>query len=1336
MANASYSQTSFLGGRWSANAQGRTVDPNYKAAMNVCTNGYPLEAGAWTRRQGFRRLAHTRHGNPAVLRTFDFTITQPYEIEFTNLAARMFAGLGLVQEVDGTLNVSTISTDSPAKVFLVQPIPAAWSAGDTVMFNVNSVPCSSKQICGRQFTIGTINTAANYITLLDPITGANINGATIAYVFSNNIDTIFKVFEMVTPYATADLQTLRTVQDQTTVLVLHPSYQQRVIAAAANPQPFAIAKQDFLDGPYLTTNATSTTLALSALTGSVTVTASSINGINTNTGFQTTDVGRVIRFQSGPAAWSNGATYAKGAIVLGSDNNIYQSVSGGNIGHDPTTDSGTNWQITSQIATWCWLKITARTDTTHVTATIMDSTQVTDPNCLSASPTATTATTVWALGAFSDTTGWPSCGVYHEGRLWLGSQAGNTFYTSFSNDHFVFSPTAADGTVSDANGMTEQLNYNDVNAFFWMLSTDQGVVMGTQAGEWLIFSSAMNDAITPTTIDSRRVSSYGCANEEPVLASVTVFTQREKRRLLAHAPLTGTKFFADNLNELADDITATGVAEIRWQQTPNLTVWARRIDGTLIGSTFQKMPLYSAYQSKNGSFTAWHQHAHGQGRIFTSIATGPSYDGLSDALYAVTNNTNQSASDYNVYQIEVLTPLFDDSQADWAAFFVDGGGTPCCGTQRAIANGDSFDGLQFYGMGNLVGQTIQPVLGALDLGDRVVASDGSISVPYNSDPENAFTLAFWQAFNGGSYGPQAGTISYTTIIALPATPIGADTINAYADTAADPGYTNDIALLDGTNDKIYLGAEGSMYSSPVAQLRRFGGTTGNDELTHTLDQVYATLGIAAWSAIPTYTAGQRVQASDGHFYVANASNTNQNPAGGANVNWNNAIIVATNARLLGGDGKLYVSVEGGNTCPIIQVDATALTANWIFGTTSATTGPSSSAGLEASSGFAQVNNRYLFSASTNNTEVAVLDTTGPTYVGRQTIDEVTPTVCAGIGVCYGLGIPTIGGGTTSPFGIYTYETDGTTVYKYKAGTIAPSAVDATWTHFTQICGPAYDARDGNILVGVTTADAVTHQCYIIKVNPHTGAIVWTCALTSLNALPVNTEEMNHVSIPNYRYCMVNGSSSTVYEVHTDTGTLVTYAWNTGLSPSGGQQYDDISASVTFFGTFTSGQAGPAVTEIGTYLTAHPGTFTSKWGRIYLGGTTLGRSAPSTVQYTVPISTGFTYNSDGQLLRPDFGQDAGARTGPAGGKIRRNHWYGALFHRARRVSIGFDFSHLDPITFKDNGGTALAAPTLFSGVQSDTMIDDYSFDGMIAWRISRPYPCIVASVHGYIKTQDK
>jgi hypothetical protein len=53
-----------------------------------------------------------------------------------------------------------------------------------------------------------------------------------------------------------------------------------------------------------------------------------------------------------PALWSSGTTYTVGQKVGGSDGAIYQSVTSGNVGNDPTADSGANWTNTGKLNPW------------------------------------------------------------------------------------------------------------------------------------------------------------------------------------------------------------------------------------------------------------------------------------------------------------------------------------------------------------------------------------------------------------------------------------------------------------------------------------------------------------------------------------------------------------------------------------------------------------------------------------------------------------------------------------------------------------------------------------------------------------------------------------------------------------------------------------------------------------------------------------------------------------------------------------------------------------------------------------------------------------------------
>ena len=119
-----------------------------------------------------------------------------------------------------------------------------------------------------------------------------------------------------------------------------------------------------------------------------------------------------------------------------------------------------------------------------------------------------------------------------------------------------------------------------------------------------------------------------------------------------------------------------------------------------------------------------------------------------------------------------------------------------------------------------------------------------------------------------------------------------------------------------------------------------------------------------------------------------------------------------------------------------------------------------------------------------------------------------------------------------------------------------------------------------------------------------------------------------------------------------------------------------------------------------------------------------------------IVVGFTYNSDGQVVRPATPQESGARSGPALAKTRRADKFGLLVEGTAGLAIGTTFASLKPVLFKlADGHTTLAPNVTFTGIHRDALGDDYSFDGMACWRIARPYPANLVAMGSFLQTQD-
>lgn len=116
-------------------------------------------------------------------------------------------------------------------------------------------------------------------------------------------------YELVTPYAEADLFELKFTQSADVLYVAHPSYAPRKITRTGHAA-WTISTIDFQDGPYLNLNATTTTLTPSAVSGAgITLTASASL-------FASTDVGRLVRIKhSSTWGWAKITAYTSATQV-------------------------------------------------------------------------------------------------------------------------------------------------------------------------------------------------------------------------------------------------------------------------------------------------------------------------------------------------------------------------------------------------------------------------------------------------------------------------------------------------------------------------------------------------------------------------------------------------------------------------------------------------------------------------------------------------------------------------------------------------------------------------------------------------------------------------------------------------------------------------------------------------------------------------------------------------------------------------------------------------------------------------------------------------------------
>lgn len=738
MASASYLQTSFLGGIWSKFAQGRFDKPDYKAALNVCLNSYPIEEGAWTRRAGERFLAATRSGAPGRVIAYDFLAAAPYMMEFTDSHIRFFGSylggvLSLVTTNDDQVVVS-VSTADPAVVTLENA--PGWVTGDQVFFRfgVGIAAAFCPLLRNRVFILTEVTTTT--YKLADAITGTPIDGSTLGWGSGVSSVSLARVADLGTPYTLTDWPSVRSVQADIGAFLFNTKYRPSYITAVpptdAEFAKFSFVTQEFLDGPYLDPF-TETTASMSTSGSNVTLATSGTTEISFVES-DATNGGRLVRIFNEPPPYNPATTYNLGDSVAW-QGTYYTSLVGSNTGNQPDL-SIADWQINTNAAAWIWGHIFEVADAQHIMIALDGGT----------TPLYDTAGIyTWQVGVFSDTTGWPTCGCYYEGRLWVSGAVPNRIDSSEVNNTLSFSPTAADGTVADNNGISYTFNATDSNPVFWMNPTSQGIVCGTQGGEWLVQASALNDPLTPTSMQAHRVTRYGCANIEPRDTGLTmVFVQRWQRKIYEYfADVFSGRFTAPNLAVNAANLTHNDVAELAFQRERTPIIWQRDELNNLAGLTYKRDNLFS---SQGPNFMGWHSHTLGSGRGVESLCGGPSQFTNLDSIALVTNDVTT-----NVRHVSVLTDLFDEDDLLTAAWFLDDAVVPSGGVIDLAAQTITFNGLW-----HLNGKTVTVFAGGLDCGDWPVAN-GSVTVPFGDGVKNLFCAAFIASISGQTISNAPGS---------------------------------------------------------------------------------------------------------------------------------------------------------------------------------------------------------------------------------------------------------------------------------------------------------------------------------------------------------------------------------------------------------------------------------------------------------------------------------------------------------------------------------------------------------------------------------------------------
>ncbi len=463
---------------------------------------------------------------------------------------------------------------------------------------------------------------------------------------------VASVVEIAMPYATADLPLLFFTQSADTLYICHRLYPPRKLTRASHTS-WSTTEIAFQDGPYLSENTTGTTFTAGAATGNTTLTASATTGVNGGDGFKTTDVGRLVRIRNG-------------------------------------TSVG-------------WAEITSWTSTTVVNIAIQ-------------STVSTAALATWRLGAWSDTTGYPSCAVFHEQRLTFANSTAQpqTVWMSVSGEYENFAPSDTSAVVGDDNAVTYTIVSNRVNPIFW-LESGPVLLIGSSGQEWQVKAGSINEPISPTNIQVTPQTSYGSRQiRSRRIGNATLFIQRSGRKVREmRYDFQIDGFTAKDLTLLSEHIIREGdyAVDVAYQQEPNSLYWTLRNDGKLAAMVYlPEQEIIGWYDGQiAGSF-------QGGNAVVESIAAIPVPDATADEIWMTVKRTvNGVTRRYVEYMEAEFSPTSPtDKDSMW---FID--------------SGLSYDGgaaTVFSGLDHLEGETVS------------IVADGSVR-PAQVVVNGAITLA-------------------------------------------------------------------------------------------------------------------------------------------------------------------------------------------------------------------------------------------------------------------------------------------------------------------------------------------------------------------------------------------------------------------------------------------------------------------------------------------------------------------------------------------------------------------------------------------------------------------
>ena len=642
MAIVNHIQNSFSGGELDPKLLGRTDLEKYKTGLSTLYNFLVSPLGYVYRRPGTKYIGSVK--TPAAksrLIDFEYSNEQAYVLEFVNLGLRFYkdqgqilqgrdlnngsftsgvsgwtsriAGTGAVSYDSGNqrLTLTGDSTGNEARAYQsIENLGVSTYVLSVDVFTANTRLRIGSSVGDSDILNQVLAPGTSQAVEFTPLT----NGTTyfefecLATSSVDNISLNSPIYELNTDFTQAELEDIRFTQSFDTLYLCHENHPPKQLQRLGHDN-WVLSDITFTEPAYLDINTTETTIAVSSSAlGTTTISASAPI-------FASTDIGRAIRYRSGPDK-SKTVNYIGTAAKTYYDIPFFpQGVNDVVVNFIESTGVRTlktytssaapaageytiiaGQVLTGDVATtaqyvelsqpyagsgeWGWILITQFNNTSQVGGIVQR--ELGGVN----------TSTFWQLGAWSATTGYPKVCTLHEQRLWFanttsqpqtiwGSQVG--IYTNFQPDNILFK-----GDVDPDTSVTFTIAASKSQAINWIISKT-ALLIGTTNG---IFSArGASSGLSNSNVTLKKEADISCEFIAPAETfNEVLFVEKLGKKIHSvYYQFNIDGYQVDEISLVSQHIgEESPFISIQFQNTTRI-LWCRRADGSLATCTYSRL---------------------------------------------------------------------------------------------------------------------------------------------------------------------------------------------------------------------------------------------------------------------------------------------------------------------------------------------------------------------------------------------------------------------------------------------------------------------------------------------------------------------------------------------------------------------------------------------------------------------------------------------------------------------------------------------------------------------------------------------------------------------------